>query len=165
MSVTPMPTRADIDEAHERVAAEDAEKLNDDEGKSLEALADEQEEEQISLFGTADQLTLNVGGKKKPTESAVKIKARQERIQGQFTPDDIVHIVVRVRCDKVEFGYVRDSDGAVVGVKRIHHLSPLHVERADGFQKCVDLVQGIATGEIEDMAEIKRLAQEAVGLA
>jgi hypothetical protein len=163
MSVTPLPTRDEIDDER---AEDDAAALNGDEtGKSLEDLAEEQEEEQISLFGTADSLTLNVGGKKKPTESAVKIKARQEKIQGQFTPDDVVHIVVRVRCDKVEFGYVRDSDGAVVGVKRVHHLSPLHVERADGFQKCVDLVQSIATGEQADLEAIRALAQEVVGLS
>ena len=95
---------------------------------------DFEQEEQPTLFGTVENLSTSIG-RRKPTESAVKIKARAEKIVGQFDPDETVELKIRVRVDKVELVYVRDSDGDIMAVKRIHHLSPLHVERAERVEE------------------------------
>ena len=140
-NVTPLPGAEDVQAERDRLAEEEAERdaetqdeSAEERARTIEELAEDEREaeepEQISLFGTSDQIKANVAGKR-PTESHVKIKNRGEKIQGQFDPNDIIELLVRVRCDKIEFAYVRDSDGDVMTSKRIHHLTPLHAERMD----------------------------------
>lgn len=139
MSVTELrpPGATDEEAEAERQRLAEEEERADTAGRSIEDLAadpDEdpegEDEEQITLFGSQDKLTPSVG-RLQPKESFVKFKAKQDRIQGQFQPDETFEVVSRVRCDKVEFTYPRDGDGAIVAVKRTHHLTNLHVERLD----------------------------------
>lgn len=109
-------------------AAPDRDYGHNGNGSSIEDLAEAGEDdgaEQITLFGTSEKLSLSVGGRHKPTESAVKFKAKQELIAGQFSPDEVVTVQLDVRVDKVEIVYVRDSAGGVKAVKRVHHLTPV----------------------------------------
>jgi hypothetical protein len=95
--------------------------------------ADESAEEndpQPMLFGSESKVTGSVKGKR-PETSAVKFKASQVAVTGQFHFDDAVELRVLARLDKVEFVATRDRQGVVKGVKRVHHASAVTVEQVD----------------------------------
>lgn len=144
----------------ERDLEQQQQDLDDEDGQSIEALAEgedgepeEEEEPQISLFGTDDKLTASVKGRR-PTESMVKIKSRQERIGGQYGPDETFEVVTRVRVDRVSFDYIRDSDGDVLAVKRIHHLTPLHVDNLE--VRVLDLLERAGISQEDARAIVER---------
>lgn len=153
-NVRELPSREEVEDEEARLAAAEA---DDDEGKTIEDLADAEPEadegEQITLFGSEDKLTATVG-RKKPTESLIKFKSRQDQITGQFGPDEIHEMVATVRVDKVEFSYVRDSDGAIIAVKRVHHATNLHVERLE--ERMVEILTVGGMPEEEARAIIAR---------
>lgn len=105
----------------------------DGEAKSIEDMHEDGEglpEPEPMLTGTTDQLTLNVGGRKKPKGSMAKLKSGQIGVTGQFTPDDVIELRVLARVDKVEVVLTRDGDGGIKDIKRVHHFTPLKIERA-----------------------------------
>jgi hypothetical protein len=112
------------------------------EDRSIEDMAgDEPEVEQYTLFGTAASVTGTVKGAK-PTESQVKFKARGEKLPGQMQVDDLVELRVLARVDKVEFTTIRDGDGAIQGMKRLHHLTMIKVEQLGDVDSAFTEVDG-----------------------
>jgi hypothetical protein len=97
--------------------APDAEEGTEDDG-----------EQQPRLFGTESKVTSAVKGKK-PETSAIKFKAAQTVVNGQFHFDDVVELRVVAQLDKVEFVSKRDNSGKIVSVKRVHHASSVAVEQ------------------------------------
>lgn len=155
------------DELENKRNARDAEEST---GRTIEDIAadgddTEEPEEQPSLFGTVKQLSLAAGGKKKPTASYAKIRSVSEKIEGQFSPDDLVDLRVQCRVDKVEFGYIRDNVGEVTAVKRVHTLKSVgNVERMPAeYGALVDFARAIADGTLSgDEARDTALAVLAV---
>jgi hypothetical protein len=90
----------------------------------------EDDDPQPMLFGSESKVTGSVKGKR-PETSAVKFKASQVAVTGQFHFDDAVELRVLARLDKVEFVATRDRQGVVKGVKRVHHASAVTVEQVD----------------------------------
>lgn len=91
---------------------------------------EEEDDGQILIPGTAPGISMKVGGPK-PTASVMRMQGSAIGIEGEFSKEDVVHLLVAVRVEDVSFPSTRDKEGNVTSTKRLHIARPIAITRAD----------------------------------